>query len=125
MPYCMYLRKSRKDFEAESAGQGETLARHKAALLETAQRLHLAVSEIYQEIVSGDSIAARPEMQRLLADVETGKWDGVLVMEVERLARGDTMDQGQVQRTFVYTGTKIITPTRTYDPSGPCRCRIL
>lgn len=58
MPYCMYLRKSRKDFEAESAGQGETLARHKAALLETAQRLHLAVSEIYQEIVSGDSIAA-------------------------------------------------------------------
>lgn len=119
MPYCMYLRKSRKDFEAESAGQGETLARHKAALLETAQRLHLAVSEIYQEIVSGDSIAARPEMQRLLADVETGKWDGVLVMEVERLARGDTMDQGQVQRTFVYTGTKIITPTRTYDPSDP------
>lgn len=119
MPYCMYLRKSRKDIEAESAGQGETLARHKAALLETAQRLCLPVSEIYQEIVSGDSIAARPEMQRLLSDVEAGKWDGVLVMEIERLARGDTMDQGQVQRTFVYTGTSIITPTRTYDPSDP------
>ena len=30
--YCAYLRKSRKDAEAESHGQGETLARHQKKL---------------------------------------------------------------------------------------------
>ena len=39
-------------------------------------------------------------------------------MEVERLARGDTIDQGIVSRTFQYSGTKIITPAKTYDPNN-------
>ena len=33
MSYCIYLRKSRKDLEAEQHGEGETLARHERALL--------------------------------------------------------------------------------------------
>ena len=33
MSYCIYLRKSRKDLEAEQTGQGETLARHERTLL--------------------------------------------------------------------------------------------
>jgi DNA invertase Pin-like site-specific DNA recombinase len=45
-------------------------------------------------------------------------WDGVLVMEIERLARGDTIDQGIVAQTFKYSGTKIITPIKTYDPDN-------
>lgn len=115
--YCIYLRKSRADFEAEQHGEGETLSTHKKTLLALASRLNLPVTEIYQEIVSGDTIAARPEMQRLLDDVNDGRWAGVLVMEVERLARGDTMDQGLVAQSFKYSGTKIITPLKTYDPS--------
>ena len=35
-------------------------------------------------------------MQKLIRDVENEKWTGVLVVEVERLARGDTADQGRV-----------------------------
>lgn len=115
--YCIYLRKSRADFEAEQHGEGETLSTHKKTLLALAKRLNLPVTEIYQEIVSGDTIAARPEMQRLLDDVNDRRWAGVLVMEVERLARGDTMDQGLVAQSFKYSGTKIITPLKTYDPS--------
>ncbi len=99
MAYCIYLRKSRTDAEAEARGEGETLARHEKALLELAKRLHLNVTEIYREIVSGDTIAARPVMQQLLSAVEQGVWEGVLVMEVERLARGDTIDQGIVAHT--------------------------
>lgn len=114
--YCIYLRKSRADAEAESRGEGETLARHKRALLELAKQRHLNITKIYPEIVSGDTIAARPIMQQLLSDVEQGIWSGVLVMEVERLARGDTMDQGLVSQTFKYSGTKIVTPMKTYDP---------
>jgi len=112
----MYLRKSRQDNEAEARGEGETLARHKKALLELARRQKLSVIEVYEEVVSGENIAARPEMQRLLQDVETGKWAGVLVMEVERLARGDTSDQGTVAKTFQYSDTKIVTPMKTFDP---------
>lgn len=116
MPYCIYLRKSRADIEAEAHGDGETLARHERTLVELARRQKLPVTEIYREIVSGDTIAARPVMQRLLSEVEQGKWTGVIVMEVERLARGDTIDQGIIAQTFKFTDTLIVTPTKTFDP---------
>lgn len=118
MSYCIYLRKSRGDAEAEERGEGETLARHEKALLELAKKLRLNVTEIYRELVSGDTIAARPVMQRLLTEIEGGLWDGVLVMEVERLARGDTIDQGIMAQTFKFSDTKIITPMKTYDPNN-------
>lgn len=116
--YCIYLRKSRMDFEAEARGEGETLSRHRTALLELSKKQKLSVTQIYEEVVSGESIAARPVMQQLLSEVEQGKWSGVLVMEVERLARGDTMDQGLMAQTFKYSDTKIITPVKTYDPNN-------
>ena len=85
--YLIYLRKSRSDLEAEAHGEGETLSRHEHTLLELAKRQHLNVTDIYREVVSGDTIAARPMMQRVLSEVEQSVWSGVLVMEVERLAR--------------------------------------
>ncbi len=114
--YCIYLRKSRADMDAEAHGEGETLARHEKALLELAKRQRLNITQIHREIVSGDTIAARPVMQQLLQEVEAGQWAGVLVMEVERLARGETIDQGIVAQSFRYSGTKIVTPLKTYDP---------
>lgn len=118
MAYCMYLRKSRMDMEAEARGEGETLARHRRALLEHAKRLTIHIDRIYEEIVSGDTIAARPVMQELLEDVQNNKWEGVFVMEVERLARGDTMDQGYVAQAFKWSNTLIITPMKTYNPNN-------
>ena len=95
MQYCLYLRKSRADMEAEARGEGETLARHEKLLLEVAKRGGYNVTQIYREIVSGETIAARPVVQHLLQEVEDGMWAGVLVVEVERLARGDTIDQDE------------------------------
>lgn len=120
MPYCAYLRKSRADMDAEARGEGETLARHQKRLEELAERMHieLPAENFFREIVSGETIAARPVMQDLLRQVEAGLWDGVFVVEVERLARGDTMDQGQVAKSFKRNGTKIITPTKIYDPDN-------
>ena len=118
MSYCLYLRKSRADLDAEARGEGETLARHEKALLELGRRQSLKIDRIYREIVSGETIAARPVMQQLLSEIEQGMWEGVLVMEVERLARGDTIDQGIVAQTFRFSGTKIITPLKTYDPNN-------
>lgn len=118
MAYCMYLRKSRADIEAEARGEGETLARHEKILLDLAKKMKLNVTQIYREIVSGETISSRPVMQQLLNEVGQGLWDGVLVVEVERLARGDTIDQGIVAQTFKYSGTKIITPMKVYDPNN-------
>lgn len=117
--YCMYLRKSRADFEAEQRGEGETLSRHKSILANLAARNHHAISRIYEEIVSGETISDRPEMQRLLSDILAGKWAGVYVMEVERLARGDTMDQGLVAHAFKAAGAYIISPAKVYNPHDP------
>ena len=118
MPYAIYLRKSRVDLEAEAHGEGDTLARHRKTLLALAAAQQLNVTHIYEEVVSGDTIAARPQMQQLLADVDEGLWEGVLVMEVERLARGDTIDQGIVAQAFKVTDTQIITPLKSYDPNN-------
>ena len=115
--YAIYLRKSRADFEAEARGEGETLARHESMLLELARRYSFVIGKIYREIVSGESIEYRPVVQELLRDVEKGRWKGVLVVEVERLARGDTMDQGRVAKSFKFSNTKIITPIKIYDPN--------
>lgn len=116
--YCMYLRKSRKDIEAETYGQGETLARHQKRLEDYAASTGIEIKKVYKEIVSGETISARPVMQELLSDVESRVWTGVLVVEVERLARGNTLDQGIVSNAFQYSGTKIITPLKTYDPNN-------
>jgi len=115
--YYMYLRKSREDREAEAHGEGETLARHEKRLNELAEQLKITISHIYREVVSGETIAARPEMMRMLSDIENEQPDGVLVVELERLARGDTRDQGLIMETFKYGNTKIITPMKTYDPN--------
>ncbi len=116
--YALYLRKSRADFEAEARGEGETLARHEKILIDLAIRMKIKIGKIYREIVSGENILDRPEMQKLLDDVRCGKWKGVLVVEVERLARGNTKDQGIVAEAFSISSTKIITPIKTYDPDN-------
>lgn len=116
--YCAYLRKSRADKDAELRGEEETLKRHHRILTEYAEKNGIVISRFYKEVVSGDTIEDRPVMQELLKDVESGKWNGVLVVEVERLARGNTKDQGIVADAFKYSDTKIITPSKTYDPDN-------
>lgn len=114
--YCKYLRKSRADELREAMGEGETLAKHDKALDDLAARLGVTTSRTYREIVSGESIQDRPEMQKLLSAVRAGEWDGVLTMEVERLSRGDSTDQGIVGKAFLFSRTLIITPGKIYDP---------
>ena len=118
--YAKYLRKSRKDLEAEEHGAGETLAKHDLILTNLHRSMGISDEQVdtFKEIVSGDSIAARPVMQKVLQLVEQGVYAGVFVVEVERLARGNTLDQGIVSNAFQYSATKIITPMKIYDPAN-------
>ena len=115
MPYAIHLRKSRADLEAEARGEGESLARHRKRLYDLAAVRGYDIAEEYAEIISGDKLSERPEMQRLLNDVAAGKYDGVLGIEISRFTRGDLMDQGYIINVFKYSGTKIITPEHVYD----------
>ena len=115
---AIYLRKSRQDLEAESHGEGETLAKHKRILLQFAKEKNLNIVKIYEEVVSGESIIHRPAMLALLKGVEAGEYDGVLVMDMDRLGRGNMREQGLILETFQESKTKIITPRKTYDLSN-------
>lgn len=116
--YAMYLRKSRADLDAEAHGEGETLARHKKMLLDLAAKKDLEITDFYEEVVSGDSIEGRPQIQALLRAIEGRSYTGVFCMDIDRLARGDTIDQGIIARAFRMSGTKIITPKKEYDPNS-------
>ena len=111
---AIYLRKSRDE---DNETRDITLARHEKLLLEYCERNDLYVKKIYKEVVSGESIAARLEMQRLLVDVTAGKYDGVVCIEIERLSRGNQVDQAEILEIFQKTNTKIYTLNKVYDLS--------
>lgn len=118
----IYLRKSRKDLEEEKKAQDEgrgydTLERHRKQLLDLAKRERHNIIDIYEEVVSGEYISERPVMQKLLREVESGIAEAVLVMDMDRLGRGDMVDQGTIYRVFRYSETLIITPTEIIDPN--------
>ncbi len=113
---AIYLRKSRADEEKERYfGQGETLAIHRKELLSFAKIKKLNIVKVYEELVSGESLLNRPAMLLLLREVEQGLYDAVLVMDIQRLGRGDLEEQGIILKTFKKSATLIITPDKTYD----------
>lgn len=115
---AIYLRKSRQDEEAEKRGEHETLSRHRSTLLKLAKEKNLNIIEIKEEVLSGESISYRPKMLELLDEVKKGLYDAVLVMDIDRLGRGNMQDQGLILDTFKQSRTKIITPRKTYDLSN-------
>lgn len=110
----LYLRKSRME---EGLDTDEVLAKHQKALLDYAQRQHIHIVETYPEVVSGESLYARPQMLRLLQDVEDGRYDCVLCMDLDRLSRGRMKDQGIILDAFKDSNTLIVTPDKVYNLS--------
>ena len=111
-----YLRKSRADDPTLTVE--EVLARHEAILDEWAERnLGAKVPEEnkYREVVSGETIADRPEIQKVLKLIESPKIKAILIVEVQRLSRGDLEDCGRLIKLLRYTNTLVITPQKTYD----------
>ena len=110
----VYLRKSRMEEGLETA---EVLSKHHQALDECAQRHGLVILDYFSEVISGESLYARPEMLRLLEAVEAGSCDAVLCMDLDRLSRGRMKDQGIILDAFRDSGTLIVTPDKVYNLS--------
>lgn len=117
--FCIYLRKSRADMQAEKAGDEETLAKHERILTDFAAREGLPVGKIYREVVSGETIAARHEIQKFIQESYEGMWRGVIVVEVTRLSRGNQGDAQTIMDCLRYgynnKGMLVVTPTKFYD----------
>lgn len=112
----VYLRKSRSDDPALTVE--EVLEKHEMRLQEWAQTNlggQIPEENIFREVVSGETIDDRPEMLRLLALIESPKVQAVLIVEPQRLSRGDLEDAGRIIKLFRYTNTLICTPPITYD----------
>lgn len=112
---AVYLRKSR---EEENESREETLARHERILLDYCKNNNLNIKKIYKEVVSGESIEKRPQMQQLLNDVCQNKYEGIVCVEVERLSRGNQVDQAEILEIFKKHKTKIYTLNKVYDLSS-------
>lgn len=111
-----YLRKSRTDDPTLTVE--EVLIKHEAMLDEWAEKnLGAKVPEEnkYREIVSGETISDRPEIQKVLKLIESPKIKAILVVEVQRLSRGDLEDAGRLIKLLRYTNTIVITPHKIYD----------
>ena len=117
--YAIYLRKSRADLEAEKLGEGETLKRHREILTNLCARKGLYVEKIFEEIVSGETIAARPRIQELINECFEGKYRGIVVIDVDRLSRGNQGDMQTIMDCLKFAnnnnGLLVVTPTKTYD----------
>ena len=114
--YVIYLRKSRQDDPRETVE--EVLAKHETILQEYAEKTFggkIPEENIYREVVSGESIDDREEVQKVLARAEDPSIRGVLVVEPQRLSRGDLEDCGRLINELRYTHTVVVTPYMTYD----------
>lgn len=111
-----YDRKSRSDDPLLSVE--EVLERHGKILEEYALKYlggPIPEENKYKEVGSSETIDDRPEMLRLLKAVESPAVKAVMVVDVQRLSRGDLEDAGRLIKILRYTNTYVITPHKIYD----------
>lgn len=112
----IYLRKSRSD--DPSLTVEEVLSRHETILDEwCTNNIGAVVPEVnkFREVVSGETIDDRPEIQKVLKLIESPKYKAILTVEVQRLSRGDLEDAGRLIKLLRYTHTYVFTQHYNYD----------
>ena len=111
-----YLRKSQSDDPTLTVE--EILEKHERILDEWAEtHLGSKVPEEnkFREVVSGETLKDRPEIQKVLRLIESPKYKAIKVVEPQRLTRGDLEDIGRLMKLLKHTNTLVITPQRIYD----------
>ena len=111
-----YLRKSQSDDPSLSVE--EVLQKHEKILDGMAEELFGAKvppQNRFYEVVSGETIKGRPEIQKILRLIESPKYKAIMIVEPQRLTRGDLEDIGYMMKLLKHTNTLVITQTRVYD----------
>ena len=111
-----YLRKSQSDDPLLTVE--EVLSKHESILDEWSEK-HLGgkvpEENKFREVVSGETLKERPEINKILRLIESPKYKAILIVEPQRLTRGDLEDIGRIMKLLKLTNTIVITPERVYD----------
>lgn len=111
-----YLRKSQSDDPRLTVE--EVLEKHRRTLEKLSEQ-YLGANpppqNQFYEIVSGETVRGRPEVQKVLRLIESPRYKAVMIVEPQRLTRGDLEDIGRCMKLLKHTNTLVITETRVYD----------
>lgn len=106
---------ARKSTESEDR-QVQSLEDQIRFLTELAQREKLIVVEIFQESKSAKEPGRRPEYDRLVADIQSGRIEGILTWSIDRLSRNQ-LEGGQIAYLLSSGKLSVIrTADRIYRP---------
>lgn len=111
-----YDRKSRSDDPLLSVE--EVLEKHAKMLEEYAIKYlggPIPEENKYKEVGSAESLDDRPEILRLLKAIESPAVKAIIIVDVQRLSRGDLEDAGRLIKALRYSNTFVITPQKVYD----------
>ena len=112
----VYLRKSRSDNPEMSVE--EVLRKHED-LIQDYARSHfgspIPEKNIFREVVSGETIESRPQVKLVLQKIESPQIKAVLIVEPQRLSRGDLEDCGRLINILRYTNTMVLTLTHSFN----------
>ena len=111
-----YLRKSQSDDPLLSVE--EVLEKHEGLLDEWSIKYlggKVPEENKYREIVSGETLKDRPEINKVLRKIESPKIKAIKIVEPQRLTRGDLEDIGRIMKLLKHTNTLVITMDRLYD----------
>lgn len=112
----MYLRKSRSD--DPNLTIAEVLRNHEKELDTWCERnLNGTVPEKnrYKEVVSGEKMSERPEINKVLRELEKPNIKYLITNEPSRLSRGYLDEIGKLILLLRHNKITVITPTRIYD----------
>lgn len=106
-----YLRKSQSDDPLLTVE--EVLAKHEEILDNWSIKMFGRKSpeeNKFREVVSGETLKERPEINRLLLMIESPKYKAIKVVDPQRLSRGDMEDIGRLMKLLKLTNTLVIIP---------------
>jgi len=107
--YCLYVRKSTEQDEKQALSIGSQVEE----MTDLAEREGLHIVEVKKESHSAKAAGMRPVFNELIAEIQTGKFNGILTWAPDRIAR-NAGDLGRVVDLF---DQKKLREIRTYSQS--------
>lgn len=116
--YCLYARKSSESDERQAMSIDSQIKE----MQDLAENENIFIKEIYQESHSAKASGHRPVFNKLIVDIRSGKFNGILTWAPDRLSRNagdlgvvvDLMDQGKLQHIRTYGQTFANTPNEKF-----------
>jgi len=108
---AIYVRKSRGDTEEALSTMRESL--------QNICKKNGWKHTTYEEVASSSSMDWRNEIQALLLDIERGRFDAVLVDDVDRLARADSIAHARIKTALSENEVLLMDRENVYDYSNP------